>query len=277
MFGYNYLVTRTKSDGTPDMSRIKIGYFTGENIEEKIYKTYSRSLTPVYLFDYVRSNHAIWSETAFHYALDKFRVDPRHEVFDLSSSEALNTYREAKRYIEGLVELSDRQTPVERSVNYQWWLIARDSARLGIVKSKRCLDALEKREAAKRKRDGYVTRVNEIVPKKTQLELKKDQNKKRLDAKKASFCKFLKENTRYKDNAYVFMDEIRILFNKEQKKDVRSLDNSAFKDVNENYVVEIIKTCKHCQKEAIKGCCTKYNNKDRTVRRFVRNLELKIT
>ena len=50
MYGYNYLVTRTKSDGTPDMFRIKIGYFTGDNIEEKIYKTCSRSLTPVYCF-----------------------------------------------------------------------------------------------------------------------------------------------------------------------------------------------------------------------------------
>ena len=85
--------------------------------------------------------------------------------------------------------------------------------------------------------------------------------------------KFLLENTRYKQDNVMLMDDIRKKFNEWLQKNVRSLDNGTFGQVNREYVVEAKKVCKHCDKEAKKGCCEKYNNKDRTRRTMVKNLE----
>lgn len=98
-----------------------------------------------------------------------------------------------------------------------------------------------------------------------QQELKIDRN---------PLYKFLSENTKYKENNIIQLEIIRINFNNWLGKKVKALDNGTFGQVNKDYIIEAIKTCKHCNKEAKKGCCEKYNHKDRTVKKIVRNLEL---
>ena len=86
--------------------------------------------------------------------------------------------------------------------------------------------------------------------------------------------KFLLENTRYKKDNVVLLDDIRSNFNNWLGKTVRSLDNGTFFQVNKEYIIEQMKICKHCNNESRKGCCDKYKNSDRTVKKTVKNIEL---
>ncbi len=86
--------------------------------------------------------------------------------------------------------------------------------------------------------------------------------------------KFLSENTRYKEGNVVCMESIRHAFIAWLGKKVHKLDNGTFGQVNEGYTVDILKVCKHCMREAHKGCCEEYTYKDRTRKTMVRNLEM---
>jgi len=65
--------------------------------------------------------------------------------------------------------------------------------------------------------------------------------------------KFLLENTVYTQNNVVTLEEIRINFNNWIGKNVKSLDNGTFSQVNQEYIIEYIKICKHCKNEGKKG------------------------
>jgi hypothetical protein len=52
----------------------------------------------------------------------------------------------------------------------------------------------------------------------------------------------------------------------------QGLDNGTFTQVNEDYIVEASHICKHCNKKAMIGCCEKYNKKDRSKKKIVRNM-----
>lgn len=86
--------------------------------------------------------------------------------------------------------------------------------------------------------------------------------------------KFLLENTRFKKDNVLQLEEVRENFNNWIGKKVKTLDNGTFGQVNKDYIIETVRICKHCNKEAKKSCCDKYNNKDRTKKKIVRNLEL---
>jgi hypothetical protein len=86
--------------------------------------------------------------------------------------------------------------------------------------------------------------------------------------------KFLTENTRFKENNMIKIEDIRVNFNNWLGKRVPRLDNGTFGQVNKDYIIIEMKTCKHCENEAKKGCCDKYNNKDRTRKKWVMNIEL---
>ena len=85
--------------------------------------------------------------------------------------------------------------------------------------------------------------------------------------------KFLLENTRYSEGNVMLLEEVRSRFNNWLGKNVRRLDNGTFFQVNKDYIIEIIKICKHCGKESKKGCCDRYKNSDRTRKTIVKNLE----
>ena len=88
--------------------------------------------------------------------------------------------------------------------------------------------------------------------------------------------KFLIENTKYKEGSMMLLETVRVNFNNWLGKSVRSLDNGTFGQVNKEYIVDTIKACKHCNKEAKSGCCDKYKHSDRTRKKVVRNMWLNI-
>jgi hypothetical protein len=86
--------------------------------------------------------------------------------------------------------------------------------------------------------------------------------------------KFLSENTRYKKDNVVLMEDVRKAFNDWSGKHVKKLDNGTFGQVNQEYIIDIIKICKHCKNEAKSGCCDQYSNRDRTRKTVLKHLEM---
>lgn len=85
--------------------------------------------------------------------------------------------------------------------------------------------------------------------------------------------KFLLENTRYKANNIVLLKSARSKFNNWLGKNVKSLDNGTFFQVNKDYIIDKVNTCKHCEKEHKKGCCVEYSRTGRSSKKIVRNME----
>lgn len=99
-----------------------------------------------------------------------------------------------------------------------------------------------------------------------QEELKKDRN---------PLYKFLVENSVYDHNNSMSSYEIKILFQEHIGKDVRKLDYGTFFQVDERY--EILynkKTCKHCMKESVKGCCNEYSHMDRIFSNIIKHIRI---
>jgi phage/plasmid-associated DNA primase len=87
--------------------------------------------------------------------------------------------------------------------------------------------------------------------------------------------KFLKENTQYKKDNIILIEDIRENFNNWLGKKVKKLDNGTFGQVNKEYVIEALHICKHCKNPAVSGCCVNYNSRDRSKKKIVRNVEWK--
>lgn len=94
-----------------------------------------------------------------------------------------------------------------------------------------------------------------------------------LKVERNPLYKFLLENTRYKADNIVLLESARNKFNNWLGKNVKSLDNGTFFQVNKDYIIKTMKICKHCAKEGKKSCCELYKNSDRTVKKIVRNME----
>ena len=58
-----------------------------------------------------------------------------------------------------------------------------------------------------------------------------------------------------------------------KEKNVKSLDNGTFNQVDNRYIIKTSKLCKNCSKEAKSGCCDLYNHKERTSKKVVYNME----
>lgn len=146
MLGHAYLVTRYLPNKTIELSRIKIGFFGGNDLENQVHRSYARSLTPVAIYDYIPAHNARWTETCLHSALNKWRINPQNEIFDLSSSEARQVYNKIKGYIIEIVNLSGLPKPMERTINYPYWLIARKAAKVGKKWNKKFNEVEEKKK-----------------------------------------------------------------------------------------------------------------------------------
>jgi hypothetical protein len=85
--------------------------------------------------------------------------------------------------------------------------------------------------------------------------------------------KFLMENTRYKEDNMITLEDVRNEFIGWLGKNVKSLDNGTFNQVDNRYRVETKMLCKSCMKDLGKGCCEKYNYKERTNKKVVYNME----
>lgn len=84
--------------------------------------------------------------------------------------------------------------------------------------------------------------------------------------------KFTIENTMYKEDGMIFMNDLR---KKYLKKGIKNIDFEIIKYIDARYIIESIKICKKCLKKHRSKCCENYNNKDRTMRTVIRNMEMR--
>jgi hypothetical protein len=98
--------------------------------------------------------------------------------------------------------------------------------------------------------------------------------KKEFEEKENLLFKFLSENTRKKDGNVILLEIIRDNFSIWMGKNVSTLDNGTFAQVNKDYIVEILLACKYCHQAHKKNCCSNYNRTQRSSKKIVRNLEL---
>jgi phage/plasmid-associated DNA primase len=86
--------------------------------------------------------------------------------------------------------------------------------------------------------------------------------------------KYLLENTMYKENEIIQMEEIRDNFANWLGSKVIKLDHGTIKQVDNRYIIKVVKLCKHCMKVSHKDCCELYSHKDRTKKAVVENLKI---
>ncbi len=84
--------------------------------------------------------------------------------------------------------------------------------------------------------------------------------------------KFLTENTVYKEGNRILMSELKDIFSNTIGTPIKKMDNGTFQQVDNRYLVERVKLCKHCNKKASKGCCDFGCHKDRIDRITVLNI-----
>ena len=85
--------------------------------------------------------------------------------------------------------------------------------------------------------------------------------------------KFLYENTRYCENGMLLMNDIKEAFNEYIGKKVTKLDNGTFVQVDSRYIIETTMICKSCYKQAGSNCCDRYERRNRSSRKIVKNIE----
>jgi hypothetical protein len=97
-----------------------------------------------------------------------------------------------------------------------------------------------------------------------QHELKMDRN---------PLFKFLSLYTIYMEGNVITMSDVREKYNEIMgvKCNIGNYIGT-FAQVNEDYIVDRPKICKHCNKSGGKGCCEKYNYKDRSTKTIVINM-----
>lgn len=178
MSGYPYVVSRYLSDGTIELSRVKIGYFTGNDLENQVHQNYSRSLTPIVIYDYIPSHNPRWAETTIHIALNKWRINPQNEIFDLSSQEARDEFVNIKEIIIQITEKSGFSTPMVRNIDYNYWRIAKQAAKVGRNWHKIYIEKQLFEEKKRKKKDA------DQIKQEKERKIKKKQDKKKIKTDK---------------------------------------------------------------------------------------------
>jgi hypothetical protein len=88
--------------------------------------------------------------------------------------------------------------------------------------------------------------------------------------------KFLTLHSEYKEGNIVLLEDIRSEFSEWLGSSVKTLDNGTFGQVNKEYIIEQIKSCKSCNKPHKKDCCSSYHRLNRSNKKIVRNIKLRI-
>ena len=118
----------------------------------------------------------------------------------------------------------------------------------------------------------------QIILKKKELEktIIVEKQTEKQQSKENHLYNFLKQYSVFKKDNIVTMEEIRENFSNWLGKKIFKLNMETIKQVNSDYDIIKINLCKHCNKQHLKGCCEKYNSKDRTFKNIIRNIELLI-
>ncbi len=86
--------------------------------------------------------------------------------------------------------------------------------------------------------------------------------------------RFLVQNTEFKENESVSLEEIKQAFQQWLGKKTGALDYGTFTQVNQKFTVKKINACRACLKHHSKGCCDKYARTNRSCRTIVENISL---
>jgi len=98
------------------------------------------------------------------------------------------------------------------------------------------------------------------------------EQKEELRIERNPFYKFLLENTQFKKDNVVTMEEIRENFSNWLGKKVHKLDMGTIKQVNSEYEIIKANMCKNCNNYHKKGCCNDYNSSQRTSKNIIKNI-----
>lgn len=165
--GYVYCVTRFNIDHQPDRTRVKIGFLTNLAIESEIHNQYCRSLTPLCILHVIPVGDARAAETIMHLALAKYRINKKHEIFNIDSKSGRQDFTKAVELVVQIDSMSGLPRPMDRPIDYARWLVSRDAATAG----RRVMKRLENLEAAKRlKIEKEEQRVKELAEKARRVE-----------------------------------------------------------------------------------------------------------
>ena len=81
------------------------------------------------------------------------------------------------------------------------------------------------------------------------------------------------ENTCFEEGSQIQLTDIKTQFAGWLGKSVSKLDNGTFGQVNSNYIIVKIISCKSCKNKHKKGCCESYQREKRTTLYFVNNIK----
>lgn len=220
--GYSYAVTRYDDNNMPDFTRVKLGYFKNIKIEREIYNNYSRILTPICVLYILPTVDAELAEKIVHHALDKVRIDPHHEIFNLKND--LNIYYDTVNMIKIMDKNSGKEMPWRTNVSYKYWQVAIDAAKIGRNKIKE-----------------YEKKVESTKHKKTKLEIKNNKKNVHDDINQSLLNTFYKyyERTVSCNDSKVHISHITDIINK----------YSGISKKNENEIKEILKSVDIAQKK----------------------------
>lgn len=107
---------------------VKIGFTTCPVVEAYLDSQYSRSLHPLEVLFVIPAAKARLQESMLHHLLAPYRLHDRHELFDLSSQQAMRDLEEAKRWVLEADAKSRLPVPPSRPVNLLYWKAAKQAA-----------------------------------------------------------------------------------------------------------------------------------------------------
>lgn len=107
------------------------------------------------------------------------------------------------------------------------------------------------------------------------LNTRKKVEKKKEDKTDTPLYKFLVEHSVYDSSNSMNGYEIKGLLEDYTGKKIRKLEYDTFIRVDDRYTITYNKKiCKHCKKEAERGCCENYKQKDRISTRVINNIRI---
>ena len=141
--GYCYAATYWNKYNKPELSHVKIGYFTTKEIEQAIYNNYSRILSPLCVILIIPCFDASLGETIIHRGLESVRRDPKHEIFDLS--EKIDSFFQIADMIIKLNFINGKSLDLKYNIDWQKWAYEKK-----LLKIERKLDFVYKQKDSKK-------------------------------------------------------------------------------------------------------------------------------
>lgn len=120
--GYIYAV---RQKGSPS---VKVGLTTVDCVARYLYESYSRSLSPLEVLMTFPACHVRLAESNMHHILQQYRLDMKHELFDLGD-DPMQHLEAAKLLTQQIDSSADLPRPADQVVNIEEWRAGHQAAR----------------------------------------------------------------------------------------------------------------------------------------------------